>query len=143
MKELLKLLKPYRKSLTAVAILDAFGMMTSLLMPYVMSEIIEEGISKSNTEVLWKYALVMLVLAILSTVGSILSARINTTVSADFTAGLCQRTFKKINSLSYANYSKIGPSGLLTRATDDIWNVEGTVSSLPYTLFTVPIMFIG
>ena len=143
MKELLQLLKPYRKKLTAVAIIDAFGMMTSLLMPYVMSEIIEQGISKSNTEILWQYALIMLILAIISVVGSILSSRINTDIGADFTSKLCQKTFEKINSLSYTDYSKIGPSGLLTRATDDIWNVEGTVTSLPYTLFTVPIMFIG
>ena len=143
MKELLQLLKPYRKKLTAVAIIDAFGMMTSLLMPYVMSEIIEQGISKSNTEILWQYALIMLILAVISVVGSILSSRINTDIGADFTSKLCQKTFEKINSLSYTDYSKIGPSGLLTRATDDIWNVEGTVTSLPYTLFTVPIMFIG
>jgi len=143
MKQFLELLKPYRKRLILVAIIDAFGMMTALLLPYVMSEIIEEGIAKTNTAVVWKYASIMLVLAILSTVGTILSSRINSSVGADFTSELCRTTFEKINSLSYTDYSKIGPSGLLTRATDDIWNVEGTVTSLPYTLFTVPIMFIG
>ncbi len=143
MKKLLELLKPYRKKLVAVALIDAFGMMTSLLMPFVMSEIVEKGIATGDTSAVWKYAFLMLVLAILSTLGNVLSARINTTVSADFTSSLCHKTFEKINALSYADYSKIGPSGLLTRATDDIWNVEGTVSSLPYTLFTVPIMFIG
>ena len=143
MKKLLELLKPYRKKLVAVALIDAFGMMTSLLMPFVMSEIVEKGIATGDTSAVWKYAFLMLVLAILSTLGNVLSARINTTVSADFTSSLCHKTFEKINALSYTDYSKIGPSGLLTRATDDIWNVEGTVSSLPYTLFTVPIMFIG
>ena len=143
MKKLLELLKPYRKKLVAVALIDAFGMMTSLLMPFVMSEIVEKGIATGDTSAVWKYAFLMLVLAILSTLGNVLSARINTTVSADFTSSLCLKTFEKINALSYTDYSKIGPSGLLTRATDDVWNVEGTVSSLPYTLFTVPIMFIG
>ncbi len=143
MKKLLELLKPYRRKLVAVALIDGFGMITSLLMPFVMSEIVEKGIALGDTSAVWKYAFVMLVLAILSTLGSVLSARINTSVSADFTSSLCLKTFEKINALSYTDYSKIGPSGLLTRATDDIWNVEGTVSSLPYTLFTVPIMFIG
>lgn len=143
MKRLLKLLKPYRARLILIALVDGFGMMTSLLMPFVMSEIVERGIAEKNIPLVWRYAGIMLLLAILSAVGNLISARLNTAVSASFTSGLCRDTFEKINSLSYSDYSKIGASGLLTRATDDIWNVEGAVTSLPYTLFTVPIMFIG
>lgn len=143
MKELFKLLKPYRRQLALVAAVDGFGMMTSLLMPFAMSEMVEKGISGEDISAVWKYALIMLVLAVLSALGNLLSARLNTSISASFTSKLCQSTFEKINSLSYSDYARMGPSGLLTRATDDIWNVEGTVTSLPYTLFTVPIMFIG
>ena len=143
MKIILELLKPYRKKLLAVSLIDAVGMMCSLLMPYVMSEIVENGIAANDIYAVWKYATLMIGLAVLSAVGNIVSARLNTKISTHFTKDLCRRTFEKINSLSYLDYSKIGPSGLLTRATDDIWNVEGTVTSLPYTLFTVPIMFIG
>lgn len=143
MKQILKLLKPYRKKIFLVALIDAVGMMCSLLMPFLMSEIVEKGISDVNIPLVWKYAIAMVALAFLSAGCNILSAKLNTNISAHFTANLCHTVFEKINSLSYGNYSKIGPSGLLTRATDDIWNVEGTVTSLPYTLFTVPIMFIG
>lgn len=143
MKDLIKLLKPFKKRLAAVAAVDAFGMITSLLMPYVMSEIVEKGIAEKNITLVWQLAAAMLCLAILSALGNLLSARLNTRIGCEFTSGLCSRTFEKINSISYADYSKIGTSGMLTRATDDIWNVEGAVTSLPYTLFTVPIMFIG
>lgn len=143
MKKLLELLGPYRKRLVIVALVDAFGMLCSLLMPFVMSEIVESGIAQKNITVVWKYAGVMLALAILSAVGNIISARLNTSITARYTSDLCRATFEKINALSYTDYSRIGPSGLLTRATDDIWNIEGAITSLPYTLFTVPIMFIG
>lgn len=143
MKLILKLLKPYKKRLIIVAIIDALGMMCSLLMPFVMSEIVERGIAKNDLSPVWKYALIMIGLAVLSAICNITSAKLNTSISSGYTADLCLATFKKINALSYTDYTKIGPSGLLTRATDDIWNVEGTVTSLPYTLFTVPIMFIG
>ncbi len=143
MKDLIKLLKPYKKRLAVVAAVDAFGMIMSLLMPYVMSEIVEKGIAEKNIRLVWQLAGAMLLLAVLSALGNVLSARLNTRIGCEFTSGLCQRTFEKINSISYTNYSKIGASGILTRATDDIWNVEGAVTSLPYTLFTVPIMFIG
>ena len=143
MKKLFSYLMPYRKSLFLVALVDAFGMISSLLMPYVMSEIVEQGIKTQNRDIIVKYALIMLVLAIMSAVGNLVSAKLNASIGARFTSELCQKTFNKINALSYADYSKIGPSGLLTRATDDIFNVEGAVTSLPYTIFTVPVMFIG
>ncbi len=143
MKKLIELLKPYRKKLICVALIDGIGMICSLLMPFVMSEIVEQGISKQNTPLVWQYAVIMVLLAIVSVTANIISTKLNTSISAGYSSDLCHITFEKINSLSYTNYTKIGPSGLLTRATDDIWNVEGTITSLPYTLFTVPIMFIG
>ena len=143
MKKILALLNPYRKKIFFVAFIDAIGMICSLLMPFLMSEIVEKGIADTNIPLVWKYAVAMVVLALLSAGCNIFSAKLNTSISSHYTADLCHTVFKKINSLSYSDYSKIGPSGLLTRATDDIWNVEGTVTSLPYTLFTVPIMFIG
>ena len=118
-------------------------MITALLMPFVMSEIVEDGISGQNVTLVWKYAAVMVALAIISVVASVISAKLNTTISASYSSDLCQLTFEKINALSYSDYTKIGPSGLLTRATDDIWNVEGAITSLPYTLFSVPVMFLG
>lgn len=143
MKKLLELLKPYKNKLIGVALIDGIGMICSLLMPFVMSEIVEEGISNQSMPTVWKYAGLMVLLAIVSVVANITSAKLNTIISANYSKDLCHTTFKKINSLSYTDYTKIGPSGLLTRATDDIWNVEGTITSLPYTIFTVPIMFIG
>ena len=143
MKKLFSYLSPYRRGLLLVALVDAFGMISSLLMPFVMSEIVERGIKTQNRDIILGYALIMLILAVMSAVGNLISAKLNASIGARFTTDLCQKTFNKINSLSYADYSRIGPSGLLTRATDDIWNVEGAVTSLPYTLFTVPVMFIG
>ena len=143
MKKLFELLKPYRKKLIWVAIIDAVGMICALLMPYVMSKIVEDGISGKDVSAVWTYSGIMVALALLSATASIISVKLNARISAGYSADLFCATFEKINRLSYSDYTKIGPSALLTRATDDIWNVENTVTSLPYTLFTVPIMFFG
>ena len=143
MKKLFELLKPYRKKLIWVAIIDALGMMCALLMPFVMSKIVEDGISGADTSAVWRYSGIMVALALISAAASIVSVKLNAGISANYSADLFCATFEKINRLSYTDYASIGPSALLTRATDDIWNVENTVTSLPYTLFTVPIMFFG
>lgn len=143
MKKLFELLKPYRKKLILVAIIDAIGMICALLMPYVMSKIVEDGISGKDVSVVWAYSGIMVALALLSAGASIISVKLNAKISAGYSSDLLCATFEKINRLSYSDYTKVGSSALLTRATDDIWNVENTVTSLPYTLFTVPIMFFG
>ena len=143
MKKLLELFAPYRKKLAAVLILDVFGMMCALVLPYLMSEIIERGVAAKNINLVWTYGIIMLVLAFLSVVIGIVAAKLNTSIGTGYITDLFQSIFEKINEISYEDYSNIGPSGLLTRATDDVWNVEWAVTSLPYTLVTVPIMFIG
>ncbi len=143
MKKFLELFAPYRKKLAAVLILDVFGMICALVLPYLMSEILERGVAAENMRLVWQYGIIMLVLAIVSMAIGIISVRLNTTITSRYTTDLFQHIFEKINSISYEDYSKIGPSGLLTRATDDVWNVEWAATSLPYTMVTVPIMFLG
>ena len=143
MKTILRLMKPYKSKLILIAIIDAIGVIASLLMPYAMSEIVEKGIAAGDMPRVWQYGAAMLVLALISVSVSLVSVKLNTSVTARYSADLCQETFEKINSLSYSDYSKIGPSGLLTRATDDIFNIEEAVTTLPYMLVSVPIMLVG
>ena len=105
MKKLFELLKPYRKKLVGVALIDGIGMMCSLLMPFVMSEIVEKGISEQNIPLVWTYAGIMVLLAVVSLSANVLSARLSTSVSANYSADLCHITFEKINSLSYTDYT--------------------------------------
>ncbi len=143
MQQLLKLVKPYRSRLAVVAIADALGMLMALLVPYVMSEIVDSGIAGRDPEVLISSSAVMLLLSLLSLGGNLVANKINTAVTSGYTRDVCRATFNKINALPYERYSEIGPSGLLTRATDDIFNIEGAISSLVYTAVTVPVMIIG
>lgn len=116
---------------------------TELLMPYIMSYVVDNGIAQNDISVVLFSALIMLMLALVSLTTALVSNKINTKVTAAFSSDLCKATFKKVNSLSFEQYSKIGSSGLLTRSTDDIFNIEGAASQLVYTLVTVPIMLIG
>jgi len=143
MKIVFKYLKPYRGRLITVAIMHALATFTSLLMPYTMSLIVDEGIAKKNARMIYISAALMLLFAAISLLSSIISNKLNAKVATGFTHDLSRATFKKINTLSTEQYSKIGSSGLLTRSTDDIFNLEGAAWELVYTLVTVPIMLIG
>ncbi len=143
MKILLKILKPYKKLLIINAITDAIAMITMLFMPYVMSKIVDEGIAYQNFDTVLKFSAIMLVFSLVSLTGTLIANKTNANLTMGFSADLCKATFEKINSFSYTQYSKIGPSGLLTRATEDIWNMEGAASMIVYTLVTIPALLVG
>lgn len=143
MKILLKILKPYKKLLIINAIADAIAMLTMLFMPYVMSKIVDEGIANQNFNTILKFSAIMLIFSLVSLTGTLIANKTNANLTMGFSADLCKATFEKINSFSYTQYSKIGPSGLLTRATEDIWNMEGAASMIVYTLVTIPAMLVG
>lgn len=143
MKKIFLHLKPHRNKLAFVAFMHIIATLSSLLMPYVMSFIVDKGIREKNTNAILISALVMIMLAITSLVTAILSNRINSSVVTEFSSSVCKTMFKKVNSLSFEQYSSVGSSGLLTRSTDDIFNIEGAASELVYTLVTVPIMLVG
>ena len=82
MQQLLKLVKPYRGRLAAVAVADALGMLMALLVPYVMSEIVDSGIAEGNREVLVTSSVLMLVLSLLSLGGNLVANKINTAVTS-------------------------------------------------------------
>ena len=143
MKTVLEHLRPHYKSLALVMLMHTIATLTELLMPYVMSNIVDEGIAASDLKRVIVFASVMLALALVSLTAALVSNKINTSVTTSFTSALCKHIFKKVNSLSFEQYSRIGSSGLLTRSTDDIFNVEGAASQIAYTLVTVPMMLIG
>ena len=143
MKTVFYYLKPYKKSLLLVMVMHVVATVTELLMPYVMSSIVDEGIAKSDFNKLIIFSSIMLALAVISLTSALASNKINTYVTTSFSSSLCKATFKKINSLSFEQYSRIGSSGLLTRSTDDIFNIENAASQLVYTVVTVPMMLLG
>ena len=143
MRLILNLLKPYKKLLIINGITDAVGVILLLFMPYVMSEIVDNGIAKNDFSVVIYSSVIMLILSAVSLTSSLIANKTTSKLTSEFTTDLCKLTFNKINDLSYDQYSKIGPSGLLTRVTEDIFNMEGVANTLVYTIVTIPIMFIG
>ncbi len=143
MKTVLKYLRPHTGSLAAVAFMHALATVGALLMPYVMSSIVDEGIAGNDLSAVITSSLIMLAIAAASLAASLVSNKINARVTTSFSSALCKSAFKKVSSLSYTEYSTMGSSGLLTRSTDDIFNIEGAAGQLVYTLVTVPMLLIG
>ncbi len=115
----------------------------SLFMPYIMSDMVENGIRKGDMHYIIIEGAIMLAVAICAVVFSLLSVRTSTSFSANIIADTRRTIFNKVNSLSFEQFSKIGTGSLITRITDDVSWVEDVLSQAPYMFVAAPITFVG
>lgn len=143
MRGIIKLLKPYRLQLAIISGLYIISTVCSLLMPYTMSQIVNNGVAKGDLNYVINRGQLMIALAVVSLISVLFTVKINSQVSTAFSSGLQKTVFNKINSLTFEEYSSIGTSSLLTRATEDIFILQEVANSVAYAGITVPIMFLG
>lgn len=143
MKHLLKFIKPYTKEIVLLMLLFAIRSLSTLFMPYVMSDIVEKGIRNSDLIYVIKQGAVIFALAIAAFACALVTNRVSSNFSSKIAVNMRKDVFNKVNRLTFEQFSEIGTGSLLTRTTDDIGWMEETVSQVPYVLISCPILFIG
>ncbi|XOQ48154.1 MAG: Putative multidrug export ATP-binding/permease protein [Eubacteriales bacterium] len=143
MTRLMKYCTPYiTHFLTAIALL--FGQAyCDLALPDYMSDIINDGIASGNTGEILRVGAKMLVVALLSTVCSVLVSLIAARVAAGVCRTLRLDLFEKIESFSNAEFDKFSTSSLITRTTNDITQVQTLIVMVIRMVFYAPILGTG
>lgn len=143
MKEMLKYLKPYRKGLILATVAVTLSTVCELLLPTIMSEILNNGVANRDLSYIVLCCAAMLVVSLIS-LGTVLwGAKISNTVVAGFCADVRGEVFRKVNAMSFEEFGKLGASALVTRATHDVQTVSWIASELCGTVITIPILFFG
>ena len=143
MKEMLKYLLPYKKGLILATLMVTVSTLCDLLLPTVMSEILNNGVYRSDLGYIVKSCLVMLVIALVGLGTVILGSKISNEVVAGFCADVRGVVFRKVNQMSFEEFGKLGTAALVTRATHDVSTVSWIASELCGTIITIPVLFIG
>ena len=143
MKTILMHMKPFRRQLIAIGLLDLFATLAALAMPYLMSDIVNTGIREKQLQYIMDKGVAMLLLSIFALVCGVFVTRYNAKVASRFTYNLRKAMFQKINTLTFQEYGQYGAGSLLTRSTEDILILQEASGGLVYALVTVPILFIG
>ncbi len=124
-------------------LLFAIRSLSTLFIPYVMSDIVEKGIRNSDLIYVIKQGAVIFALAIAAFACALVTNRVSSNFSSKIAVNMRKDVFNKVNRLTFEQFSEIGTGSLLTRTTDDIGWMEETVSQVPYVLISCPILFIG
>ncbi len=143
MKEMLKMLKPYRKGLLLATIAITVSTLCDLLLPTIMSEILNNGIQEKDLDYILGCCGIMLAVSVLGLLTVVVGSKISCNVVASFCADVRERVFRKVNQMSFEEFGKLGTAALVTRATHDVQTVSWIASELSGTFIMIPVLFIG
>ncbi|MGP6382495.1 ABC transporter ATP-binding protein [Streptococcus dysgalactiae subsp. equisimilis] len=115
---------------------------SSLLQPHYLKNVLS-AVIQNNQDKIYNVGILLLIIALMGliagAVNTILAAKIAQGVSAD----IREKTFRKIQSFSYANVEAFNAGNLVVRMTNDINQIQNLVMMLFQVLFRLPILFIG
>lgn len=143
MKEMLKYLRPYWKGLMLATVVVAVSTVCELLLPTIMSDILNQGIYHKDLPYVLRCCGWMLAVSAVSLITVILGSWISNRVVASFCADVRREVFEKVNAMSFEEFGKLGASALVTRATHDVQTVSWIASELCGTVITIPLLFFG
>lgn len=136
-------IKPYIPLIVPEILLIAMSILADLFLPRLMSHIIDYGVLKGNVDIILSYALPMVGLAVFSvllmTAAGYLAAKIAMGFSKDLRRGL----FSHVMNLGFEQFEQFGAPSILTRATDDINQLERMAVVVLRPLVRAPLIFLG
>ncbi|MGX9755593.1 ABC transporter ATP-binding protein [Clostridioides difficile] len=142
MKLILNYLKNY-KLLIVLNILAIFSFaLVELGIPTIIAKIIDNGIANQNTTYIKQMGIVIVVISIIGVVGSVLLGYCSAKISTGVTRDIRNDIFKKSQEFSHTEYNKFGISSMITRTTNDAFQIQQFVNILLRTALLTPVMFI-
>ncbi|MFD6814186.1 ABC transporter ATP-binding protein [Enteractinococcus coprophilus] len=143
LKLLARFARPYIGQLTAVVILQLATVGAILFLPALNAQIIDDGIATGNTDIIWRLGGVMLAVALIQLVASIASVWFAAISAMSIGRDLRAAIFRKVSRFSSYQMSQFGPATLITRATNDVQQLQMVTLMGMSLLVLAPIMGIG
>ncbi len=136
-------LKKYPKWL----VLDLFGasffVVVNLGLPTVLARMIDEGVNNGDTERLYFWALVMLVVIVLGTLGRIVLSYAASKLTTSMVRDMRNDLYTKLQEYSHHEYEQIGVSSLVTRMTSDAFVLMQFAEQLLKLGVITPLMMVS
>lgn len=142
LKTLASQVKEYKKASIITPIFVTFEVIMELLIPLLMSTLIDNGISTGNMKHVFIVGGVMVVIAGLSLLFGVLSGKSAALASTGFAKNLRKSMYENIQSFSFSNIDKYSTAGLVTRMTTDVTNVQNSYQMILRMCFRAPMMLI-
>lgn len=140
-------IKEYKKVSLLTPLFTSLEVVMDVLIPWVTASLIDKGIMAGNMQQVMNYGALMVVMALLSLAFGIAAGRCSATAATGFAANLRKAMYRNIQSLSFADIDRFSTSGLVTRMTTDVNNLQNAFQQIlrvtvraPFRLFLSVVM---
>ncbi len=138
LKTLLKQVKQYKTASLLTPVFIMLEVVLDVLIPYVTAKLIDNGISAGHMPSVYKYGLIMLAMAFLSMMAAIMAGKYASYASSGFACNLRDAMYKNIQRFAFSDIDKYSTSGLVTRMTTDVTNLQNAYQQIIRTSVRAP-----
>ena len=142
MLKLFRFLRPYWWQILILLAATGLQVYTTLRLPALMADIINDGIVKEDVGMIWLVGGKMILFAIISALGSLISSYYSSVVGAGFSKDLRTEIFKKVLSYSMTDMKTFSTASLITRTTQDVTQVRQTLTMILQLMLRAPLFCI-
>lgn len=123
-KTILKQLKEFKLPSVLTPLCMIGEVICEMVIPILMAKIVDDGIYGNNMGVIFRIGGMMIVIAILGLIAGLGGAYYGSKASTGLARNLRKAMFDNIQTFSFANIDKFSTSGLVTRLTTDVTNIQ-------------------
>jgi len=141
-RKLLRSVREYKRQSFLTPVLVALEVLMEVLIPLLMANIIDIGIMQGDMGYIVKTGVLLVVMAMLALFFGAKAGQLAAIASAGYAKNLRHDIFYKIQDFSFGNIDHFSTSGLVTRLTTDITNVQMAYMFTIRMLARAPIMIV-
>jgi len=143
MLKLFRLIRPYRGYVAMVLVLALAQSIGFLLLPRLMSDIVDKGIVKGDPRAILRIGGVMLLMSVVATLCAIAGSYFASKVATGFGRILRGAIFARVEHFSIHQFDRFSSASLVTRTTNDTTQVQQMLIMMLTMVITAPMMAIG
>ena len=140
MKLLMRFLKPYKALLAVTALvllIDNFG---TLLVPTMLANMVNEGITTANMDYILQNGLLMLGATAMASGGAVLGCYLAARLAANVGRDIRNAIYDKSLAFSAADFERFGTGAMITRSLGDINVVQQSIIMFCQMVLPVPVL---
>ena len=141
-KKLLQSVREYKKQSIITPLLVTLEVLMEVLIPLEMAKIIDIGIAEGNLGYIIQRGLILVIMAMMSLFFGVQAGNFAAIAGAGYAKNLRHDIYYKVQDFSFKNIDHFSTSGLVTRMTTDITNIQTAYMMSIRLLARAPIMII-
>ncbi|MET4587120.1 ATP-binding cassette subfamily B multidrug efflux pump [Pseudarthrobacter sp. PvP022] len=140
---MMRLLAAHKPAVLAIVVLQFVQTTANLFLPTLNASVIDDGIVKGNTDLILRLGGWMAAIAAVQVAAALAAGYFSANVAMKLGRQLRQELFAKVQSLSSQEVGTFGVTSLVTRATNDVQQIQALAVLVFTMLVAAPAMGIG